>query len=429
MSRKVSFTSLGGANFIGASAYVLNFDGFKIGVDRGGQLNGGPSPINIAGSLDHILLSHYHHDHVGTFAQYLKNYPSLRGSATQETIELFRVSSELEIARLNRKKGIDILPFGKEDLARAVENISPVKVGQILDFGKVKVRFDKAGHTLGAVSFNFKFEGKNYIVTNDISFTESPASVIAPAVKPIRSDCCLLVRESTYINYQPEESFEKVESRLVEDCYGVLKKGGQVIIPSLSDRIPHIFSLIWQSGIADQYHVYIEGARGIIDVFNKYSEKALSVLKKAKYFQDRYEIHRLMKSGNPAVIIGTSGMLYPGTLSAKWAVECLPNKRSAIFIVNYQESGGQGQVLLDSHYNDFVVFNETMAIRKCRIAKYNISAHMTGKEGEELEERLQPRTIIYVHGDDKEIERYIAGKSRDKRFRRVKSFVGQEVWL
>lgn len=425
MSR-TSLNVLGGANFIGSSAYVFNFNGLRIGVDRGSSLNGHPGPQK-SEKLDHIILSHSHQDHVGSYTELIKEDPSLRGWATIETIELFKLSA-LERVTRNRRNGRELL-FDESDVYRAVESLSPVEIDSIIDLGKVKIRFDRAGHTLGAVSLNFEFENNNYYITNDISFNESQNNIVVPAPKIRLDNCKLLVRESTYINYRPTEVRERTEERFAEDCLRVLRRGGRVIVPSLSDRIPQVFSILWQSGIGYEYPIYVRGAYKVIELFKKYSERTSDLMKNASRFQDQYEIKNFMRSGEPAVIVGTSGMLYPDTPSADWVMECLPDRRSAVFMVNYQGSDGQGQVLLNSKMNDFIVFNESLIVRNCEIGQYNLSAHMDAVEGEELEERFQPEKIAYVHGEDSEITKYLESKSGDSRFVRIKTHVGQEVEL
>jgi Cft2 family RNA processing exonuclease len=426
VSKEVVFTPFGGANFIGSSAYVFDFGGLRIGVDKGGNLSGAVGSVEDPKPLDFILLSHFHHDHAGNLIKYMKANPHLRGAATQETIELF-IASELETVKRFRRDGIESLPFDEEDLVNTAERLSPVRIGEVLELGPVKIRFDGAGHTLGATSFNFRFNDDDYDITNDVSFSESPTSVVASAPKTIRDNCRLLVRESTYVNSYPKESLEDVESKLVEDCLDVLEGGGRVIIPSLSDRIPHVFSIMWHYGVGNSYPVYVQGAKKVLDVFDKYSEKSARLMKNTKRFRDKYERWDILRRGEPVVVIGTSGMLYPKTPSSRWVTDCLRDERSAVFIVNYQEPGGQGQMLLDSKVDEFVVFNDRTLVRKCRISRYNLSAHMNGQEGVELEERFRPGTIVYVHGEDREITNYIAQREGDKRFRRIKSLVAEEV--
>ena len=51
---------------------------------------------------------------------------------------------------------------------------------------------------------------------------------------------------------------------------------------------------------------------------------------------------------------------------------------------------------------------------------------MDGLEGEALERRLNPETIVYIHGDEHKIDAYLASKAGDGQ-RRIKAMVGQEV--
>jgi mRNA degradation ribonuclease J1/J2 len=60
------------------------------------------------------------------------------------------------------------------------------------------------------------------------------------------------------------------------------------------------------------------------------------------------------------------------------------------------------------------------------LEKFNFSAHMDGKDGQELEERLNPDVVVYNHGSRREVDRYIKAHESDGR-RRVRARVGQEI--
>ena len=76
---------------------------------------------------------------------------------------------------------------------------------------------------------------------------------------------------------------------------------------------------------------------------------------------------------------------------------------------------------------DALVLEERTITRRCLVEHFDLSAHMDMVDGEELEERMNPETIVYVHGEDAGIDSYLDGH-KDSR-RRIKSQIGREVPL
>ena len=119
--------------------------------------------------------------------------------------------------------------------------------------------------------------------------------------------------------------------------------------------------------------------------------------------------------------------MMPNTLSAKWAREFLPDPKAAIFTVNYQDPTTPGYRVRNSAVGDILAFEGRVIQRQCLVEHFDLSAHMDMVDGEELEERMNPETIVYVHGEDAGIDAYLDGHKDGKR--RIKSQLGKEVPL
>ena len=154
--------------------------------------------------------------------------------------------------------------------------------------------------------------------------------------------CRLLIRESTYINKSVGDR-EAIKQQFIADAARVIGRRGRLLIPGLSiDRMQDVFGDLYEAGL---WPIYIDGAWKPTEIYLHYLDGRAASLRKALRFRNERERWQFLKSREQGVIIASSGMVYPNTLSAFWAENLLYQKNDAIFTVNYQEPNGQGFLL------------------------------------------------------------------------------------
>jgi len=420
---KVSFIAGGGANNIGGSFYVLKVGDINIGLEFGANLGGweGIEPVhNIVPHLDYLLLSHAHFDHIGLLPVAFRKFPGVKIFASPETKELGRILWRQTL----RKAVIDGVtpPFTEEESNNAYEavNVLPFKDEIRLAGDRIIVYPVPAGHILGSLSFLIIIDGKFYFFTGDLCPRDR--SLIKSAMKIGLEKCKLLIRESTYINERFKKSRAEEIDNLVNFANKTIKRRGKVLIAALSiDRAQDIFSICHEAGLGP---IYLDGSRNVFEIYRRFLSGA-EVLGNARWFRSEWERKNFSRSSEPAIVIASSGMMYKGSPSAILAGDMVYKEENAVALVNYQDPSGQGHLLANAKKGQVILFNGSSVRVKCEVRQFNFSAHMDGKEGEELEERTNPETIIYVHGEDRKIDEYI-GRHKDGR-RRIKAVVGKEV--
>lgn len=420
---KVSFIAGGGANNIGGSFYVLKVGDINIGLEFGANLGGWESiePVySIVPRLDYLLISHAHFDHIGLLPIALKKFPGVKIFANSETKELGKILWGQTL----RKAVIDGItpPFTQEesDKAYAAINVFPFEKEFRLAGDEIVVYPIPAGHILSSLSFLIVINGDFYFFTGDLCFRDR--NLIKGAMKIGLDKCKLLIRESTYINENFEKSREEEIDDLIRFINKVIKRRGKVLIAALSiDRAQDIFSICHEAGLGP---IYMDGSKSVFGIYRRFLSGA-EVLDNAQWFKSKWERKSFLESDEPAIVIASSGMMYKGSPSAILAGDMVYKEENAVALVNYQDPSGQGYLLANTKRGKVIPFNGSSVRVKCEVRQFNFSAHMDGGEGEELEERMNPETIIYVHGEDREIDKYI-WRHRDGR-RRIKAIVGEEV--
>lgn len=418
---KVSFVAGGGANSIGRSFYRLKLGDFHLGVDWGGGYDSIYDEPQYDGPLDALLISHGHHDHATMVAKLHHKYPELKIFATAPTRDLSLLNWRQTLRRAAELKQKP--PFDEYDIKRMLNMIRLFRVNEELKINdQISVFPLPAGHILGAVSFLVTYEGELFFFTNDICFHDRYLIDGAPSFR--LEKCRLLIRESTYINKSVGDR-KATNQQFVADAARVIGRRGRLLIPGLSiDRMQDVFGDLYEAGL---WPIYVDGARKPTEIYLHYLNGRAGSLRKALRFRNKQERRQFLKSREPGIIIASSGMVYPNTLSAFWAEELLYQKNDAIFIVNYQEPDGQGFLLKTAPNGKCIVLNNRMIRAECERNDYNKSAHMDGPEGEAMEERLNPDTTIYTHGENDEIDIYLASH-QDQR-QRIKAMEGKEVEL
>jgi Cft2 family RNA processing exonuclease len=424
MSDKISFVAYGGADFIGGTHYGLRVNDVLLGVDCGAYPEDnelGKSP-KLIGSVKNLLLTHGHFDHVGLVPVLVRRNPDIKIWASLETIELSRILWA-QTDRIAKANGLAPI-FSEGEVEAAYKACRELPTEEPLLINGLSIFAIPAGHILGARSFLITTSGGDKIfITGDISFRDRSLIKGAPKIQTNRTR--LLIRESTYINEVFEKTREQVITDFLSAIQATLARGGKVLIAALSiDRSQDMYRICCDAGIGP---VFIEGSRKTFDVYRKFLPNGY-LLNDAQWFKSFAEKTRFLTSNNPGIIISSSGMIYRETLSAWWAERLLPDDKSSIFMVNYQDPTGQGSALLESVRDRYVQINGRFIRRRCRVEQFEFSSHMDGQEGEEMEGRLNPDVIIYTHGNSRKINDYITARRRDGR-QRLMAKAGKEIKL
>lgn len=258
MTRAPLLSFLGAAGTVTGSRFLLRSGDATVLVDCGmfqgtrdlRDLNWTRFPTD-PGSIDAVVLTHAHLDHVGYLPVLVREGFTGPVFAPQWTPELARIVltdsghlQEEEAEFANRKgysKHHPALPlYTESEAAGAAAAIAGVEVGTRFEVvAGVHATFHPAGHILGSASVLMEVPGgRSVLFTGDLGRPVHP--LLAPPAAPVAAD--VLVTESTYGNRRHEDTASALQ-RLADAVVRTAERGGTVVIPAFAvDRTEVILS-------------------------------------------------------------------------------------------------------------------------------------------------------------------------------------------
>ena len=423
---KVHF--LRGANEVGASCTLIEIEGQRILVDAGIRQNVKPDKqlpdLDKVGMPNAFLLTHAHTDHTGALPELVCRWSGVKGYCTSATKVVTR-----ELLQDNRKRayrdnqeGKDLL-FPPEAIDTALHYLERMEEAQwrksVLIRADVRATWIPAGHILGAAMILIEGVRERILITGDVSVTDQKTIPgLSLSNLPYQPD--VMVMESTYGNRQHEDR-TKEEKRLVSDVAKAIQNGGKVLIPAFAIGRSQEVILVLKEAMEHgrKFPVYVDGmVRNINRVYSDYrSELSQPLQRKSERCEDLFYSDAIRSvssqgerdnilTGPPCCIVASSGMLIGGS-SSYYAKHLAPHSKNLIAITGYQAEGTPGRALEDlakvevSTEQVWTLNDGTPVPVQCQVPeRYSLSAHADRDELTQLVEKVQPRKLFLVHGDN-----------------------------
>jgi predicted metal-dependent RNase len=148
---------------------------------------------------------------------------------------------------------------------------------------------------------------------------------------------------------------------------------------------------------------------------------------------DLYEVeHPDSLAQAHCIVLASSGMMVENTMSFKLARRWLDQTRNAIFTVGYMDPATPGYRIRHSKKTDLLQLTDAMeplSVR-CDLERFSFSAHSTRSGLLSIVDRVQPNTVILVHGDNVSVD--WMGYSILKKYPHIKvhgAEIGKQIML
>ena len=434
----MKYLPLGSSDAIGASCHYLQIDGTGILLDTGVDpeedgLDGLPRFDLVSEHpdrpLDHVMVTHAHHDHLGALPVVIKKFPHVSAHMTRATRDLADILLPASARLQERKQREGTSPadpvFSEEDaeassyVCETHELESSFDVTGLRGSVPVRARFYDAGHVLGSVGILLEF--KNGKDINRVFFTGDTGmqkQTILPGASYPQDPVDTLLLECT-LGADPETertTRREEETRLGEAIASTLKRKGTVLIPVFAlGRGQEILALVdrfKQRGIFDEETpVYTAGLmRAIANIYDKTSHTTPRLNEDFQVFgvsQSRLpRSHTALKAAlsEPSIHVVGSGMVFERTISNRLAQALAEDKKNAILMVGYTPPESPGHQILEAAREGRgtkVVIDRVRGEQplNCTVERFRFSGHSHRRDLLSLVGKLSPKKIVLVHGE------------------------------
>ena len=423
----VRLTFLGGARQVGRSSMLLQTPNSKILIDCGVDVaSSGKDKFPIFNipefdltSVDAIIISHAHLDHVGLLPYLFKmgyKGPVYMTTPTRDIASLLSLDF-IGVAYKQAEAPI----FSSTNVTEMVKHSICLNYNEVTDISPdVRLTFYNSGHVLGGslVHLNIGNGFHNLLYTGDFKYSKTrlldPAITTFPRVESV-------ITESTYgakTDILPPR--KETEEQFINMIKETLDKGGKVLLPELG--LGHAQECIlrmeesMRMGELLKVPIYIDGMVWDINAIHTAYPDFLSSKARTQIFQDNNPFtselfarvgspHERKKviEGGPCIVIATSGMLVGGA-SVEYFREFAGNPNNLMILSCYQGPGSLGRQLQEGA-KKVVVEEDSMKKEievKMRVVLFNgMSPHAGRNEITSFFNNLRPkpRRIIVNHGE------------------------------
>jgi metallo-beta-lactamase family protein len=412
----------GGAGTVTGSNFLLQSEKAKILIDCGlfqsahacEETNWSVFPYDPK-SLDILLVSHAHIDHIGRIPRLVKEGFAGKIYSTEATKALAEplLLDSMELLRSEAHRcGREPL-YTQEDVERALSLWQTLTYHEPLAGpDEFSIEFLNAGHILGSAMVRITRNGKSLLVSGDLGGGNSP---LLPPHDEVKQADYLLI-ESVYgdkVRGDTEHRRDELEN-IIENT---VARGGTLLIPAFStertqDLIFEIRTLMVEKRVPS-VPVFVDSplAQKITEAFSKYPayfnnpirqriEKGEHIFSfpELHFVEDIEESKKIAHREGSKIIIAGSGMSNGGRVHEHERV-IFSDPKSTLLIVGYQAAGSLGRRLIEGE-KKVVLRGEKIAV-SCRIeALYAYSAHMDGEELLQFVSKIAGvKEIFVVHGE------------------------------
>jgi Cft2 family RNA processing exonuclease len=435
------FRSLCRSAEIGANSYLLDTGSARIVLDAGlhpkhDGLEGLPRyDLLKEGSVDSVVVTHAHLDHIGSLPVLLNRQPQAKAFFSPAAAELGTAMLHNSVNVMQSKRtelGIVEYPlFTHRDLDELERHFETRGMERPFDLdrdGHVRATFHDAGHVLGSTAITMQCNGHRVMYTGDVNFEDS--TLIKGAIFPDEHVDALIIETTRGDSERrPDYTREDEEMRFAEGLARVIQRRGSVLIPVFAmGKTQEVLTMLHRFKkrglIPRKTPIFIGGlSTKMTVIYDKFAKG------RTRRSDDGFRILEDMdlEAGNKkrkgpiplhpgAIYCLSSGMMSENTVSNQFAqAGFLENAKNAIHFVGYADPASPAGHIRAGQTGDKVVLdaNRPPVARKCEMEIFDFSGHATRESLLEYILKVKPKKTFLVHGDPR-ASAWFAAQLKDK---------------
>jgi len=433
----------GAAGEVTGSKHLLEINNSRILLDCGmhqgrrqeTRLQNSKLPFD-AKSIDAVIISHGHLDHVGMLPVLIKS--GYRGkiyatAATRDVAEWILKDAahiqahDAEFMNKHRVEGaVEAEPiFTVDDVEKTLEYFVEVPYerdsnSKWFDITSgIRIKLYDAGHILGSavILLEANEEGKTsrLVYTGDLGRENTPL-LRDPEI--IKETVDTLILESTY-GGKIHQSMDHAIDILASLVRGVYGRKGKIIVPAFAmgrtQELIYVLHRLTDEGKIPALPIYIDSplSNKLTEVFFKYpdaydeeswqdfgskGERPL-IFKNLNYVEDTQESKKLNTMPGPFMVIASSGMCEGGRI-VHHLINGIDKSRNAILITGFQAKNTVGRRLVEKE-KEIKFFGQKYPVRAEVVVLNEFSAHADKPALVDYARSIKSvKNVFLVHGED-----------------------------
>lgn len=370
-------------------------------------------------TLDLIIITHCHLDHIGSLPLVMReqpNTPVIMTTSSRLLIERMLHNSASVMMRQREDENIPDYPlFTHDEIDRCAKRLVGLPFGHAKRFrgarDEVEIIFHPAGHVAGAAGVEIRHKHRGIFFTGDVLFEDQ--RTLKGASFPAGHFDTLVMETTRGTTERPADKSRLAEiDRLLTSINDTIQRGGSFLIPVFAlGRMQEILTVIHDArkfGRLVECPIYASGlGMDLADYFDEISRKTKHVQFNRGIIKE-LKIHPTPRKLNPGedpqqngLYIISSGMLVERTPSYVLASGLVAHARNTIGFVGYCDPDTPGGQLQLAKPGDTFLFDaiHVKAKVKARIERFELSGHADREQLLEFAVQTQARSIVLTHGD------------------------------